>query len=196
MLIKTRLEELYGRGLSMMDIAERENLSNSGVKYLMDKYGIKRRSRSEATYLKRNPLGDPFVIKQRLSKKESLLKELGLGLYWGEGDKSPNNTQVRLGNTDPRLIKKFREFLTKIYGVKQKKFKYSLIIFNDSDKRIAIRFWENKLKIDGKRLGKVLEIPSRGKGTYRNKNKFGVFTLIVCNKKLKEHLLTEIDSIE
>ena len=101
MITKERLKRLYSRGFSMMEIAGKMGHSPSGIKYWMDKLNIPRRSRSEATYLKRNPNGDPFKIKNKLNKNEILLKGLGLGLYWGEGDKSPNNTSVRLSNTDP-----------------------------------------------------------------------------------------------
>ena len=191
MLVKTRLEKLYGKGLSMMDIAKRENLSNSGVAYLMNKYGIGRRSRSEATYIKRNPDGDPFKIKKNLSANDMFLKGLGIGLYWGEGDKS-RGTQVRVCNTDPRLIKKFRDFLIKIYRVKKEKIKYSLIVFNDGRETEAIKFWTKELKIRKRQLGKVTTILPRGKGTYKKKVISGVLTISVANKKLKDIIIKEI----
>lgn len=173
----------------MMEIAQAAGCSLSGVKYWMDKYNIPRRSRSEATYLKRNPNGDPFKIKNKFNKNEIFLNGLGLGLYWGEGDKSSNNTSVRVSNTDPSLIKKFKEFLVKIYRVKKEKFRYSLVIFNDSDKKEAMKFWTKHLKIKNSQLGKIINIPSQGKGTYKKKNQFGVLTITVTNKKLKEKIL-------
>lgn len=174
-----------------MDIAKRENLSNSGVAYLMNKYGIERRSRSEATYVKRNPRGDPFKVRKNLNARDLFLKGLGLGLYWGEGDKS-RSTQLRVSNTDPRLIRKFREILIKIYRVKKEKIRYSLIVFNDGSKTEAIKFWTKQLNIKKQQLGKVTEIPSRGKGTYKNKSMLGVLAISVANKKLKEIILREI----
>ena len=118
---KEKIVNLYRRGLSMQEIADKMGWSLHKVSYWMDKCNISRRSPSEATYLKRNPNGDPFKIKNKLNKNEILLKGLGLGLYWGEGDKSSNNTSVRVSNTDPSLIKKFKEFLVKIYGVQKRK---------------------------------------------------------------------------
>jgi len=195
MIAKEQLKRLYNKGLSMMEIAEMMRRSQSGIKYLMDKYNIPRRSWSEATYVKRNPNGDPFKIKNKLNKSEILLKGLGLGLYWGEGDKSPNNTSVRLGNTDPFLIKKFREFLRKIYGVKEEKIKYGLISFNDIKESKAVNFWKKHLSVERKQLGKVTIIPPQGKGTYKNKSKYGVLTIIFTNKKLKEQILNDIRNI-
>lgn len=179
----------------MMEIGSKVGYSLSGVKYLMDKYSIPRRSWSEATYIKRNPNGDPFKIKNKLNKSEVLLKGLGLGLYWGEGDKSIDNTQVRISNTDPQLIKKFKEFLMKICGVKKEKFKYSLIMFNDGDKREAIKFWGNQLGIKEYQLGKIVIIPPQGRGSYKKKSQFGVLTITVCNSKLRENILKQINQI-
>jgi len=178
-----------------MEIAEIMRRSQSGIKYLMDKYNIPRRSWSEATYVKRNPNGDPFVIKEKLSRNEFFLKGLGLGLYWGEGDKSSNNTSVRVSNTDPSLIKKFKEFLVKIYRVKKEKFRYSLVTFNNGDKKEAMKFWTKHLKIKNSQLGKIINIPPQGKGTYKKKNQFGVITMTVSNKKLKEKILEQIKQI-
>lgn len=195
MITKEQLERLYNKGLSMMEIAKRERCSHSSIRYWMGRHDIPRRSWSEATYVKRNPNGDPFRIKQRLNKSDILLRGLGLGLYWGEGDKSANNTQFRISNTDPFLIKKFREFLIKICGVRIEKIKYSLVIFNDGNKLKAINFWKKYLKIKKNQLGKVINIPSQGKGTYKEKNQFGVITITVSNKKLKEKILEQIKQI-
>lgn len=179
----------------MMEIAKKVDFSPSGIKYWMEKYNIPRRSWSEATYVKRNPNGDPFKIKNKLTRSEVSLKGLGLGLYWGEGDKSVNNTQVRISNTDPQLVKKFKEFLIKICGVKEEKFKYSLVMFNDGNKRQAIKFWEDQLGIKEYQLGKIVIIPPQGKGTYKKKSQFGVLTITVCNKKLREKILEQINQI-
>ena len=191
-LTKGKLRNLYNSGLSVKDISDKENLSYSSVKYWISKYQIPRRSWSDATYAKRNPDGDPFKVKKKLNKKEIELRGVGLGIYWGEGDKSSNNTSVRLCNTDPYLIKKFREFLRKIYRVKEKKFSYGLILFNDVNKSKAINFWKKQLDIERKQLGKITIIPPQGKGTYKKKSEFGVLAIIFTNKKLKEIVLNDI----
>jgi len=192
-LTKKKLEGLYNSGLSIKDISDRENLSYPLVRYWINKYKIPRRSLSDATYAKRNPDGDPFEIRKKLNRKDSELKNLGLGIYWGEGDKSPNNTSVRIGNTDPILLKKFREFLRKIYKVKEEKIKYGLILFNDAKESDAIGFWRNHLGIKRKQLGKITIIPPQGKGTYKRKSKNGVLNINFTNKKLKQIILSEIE---
>jgi len=194
-LSKEKLKILYNSGLSMKDISDKEHLSYPSVRYWINKYKIPRRTWSDATYVKRNPDGDPFKIKKRLNKKDIELKNLGLGLYWGEGDKSPNNTSVRLGNTDPFLLKKFREFLRTIYNVKEKKIKYGLILFNDVKETTALNFWKKYLGIKRKQLGKITIIPPQGKGTYKRKSKCGVLIVIFSKKKLKEQILNDIKNL-
>jgi len=193
--VKKEIARLYQKGLSMKEISDKMGWSLHQVIHCLDKCNIPRRSPSEATYLKWNPNGDPFKIKQNLTNDEILLKGLGLGLYWGEGDKSSNNTSVRVSNTDPSLIKKFKKFLVKIYGVKKEKFGYSLVIFNDSDKKEAMKFWTKHLKIKNSQLGKIISIPPQGKGTYKKKNQFGVLTITVTNKKLKEKILETLKEV-
>ena len=176
----------------MQEISDKLDWKHGKVVYWMRKFNIPRRSRSEATYVKLNPNGDPFKIKNKLNKEEIELRGIGLGIYWGEGDKSPNNTSVRIGNTDPFLIKKFREFLRKIYQAKEEKFSYGLILFNDIKESKAVNFWRKHLGIKRKQLGKITIIPPQGKGTYKKKSKYGVLTIGFTNKKLKEQILGEI----
>lgn len=188
-----KLKNLYTKKhLSAFEIARIFNCSENKINYWLRNYNIQKRNISDAIYLKHNPNGDPFKIKNKLNKKEIELKGIGLGIYWGEGDKSPNNTSVRLGNTDPFLIKKFREFLRKIYGVKEEKIKYGLISFNDIKESDAVNFWKKHLGVERKQLGKITIIPPQGKGTYKNKSKHGVLAIIFTNKKLKEQILNDI----
>lgn len=188
-----KLKNLYTKKhLSAFEIARIFNCSENKINYWLRNYNIQKRNISDAIYLKHNPNGDPFKVKNRFNKKELELKGLGLGIYWGEGDKSSNNTSVRLSNTDPFLIKKFREFLRKIYQVKEEKFSYGLILFNDIKKSKAVNFWKKHLGIKRKQLGKITIIPPQGKGTYKKKSKYGVLVIIFTNKKLKEQILGEI----
>ena len=190
-----RLKYLYiNKRLSASEISKIFNCSENKINFWLNYYKIKKRNISEAIYVKRNPDGDPFHIKRRFNKRELELNGLGLGIYWGEGDKNPNNTSVRLSNSDPFLVAKFREFLRKIYGVKEEKIRYGLILFNDIKESEAIKFWENNLGIKREQLGKIAIIPPQGKGTYKKKSKYGVFLMSFSNKKLKEIILKDIQN--
>lgn len=187
MMQKTQLVKLYNSGLSVQDISQKLGVPYTKVRYWFEKYDIHRRSRSAATYAKRNPNGDPFKIKRRLTRREIELKGFGLGLYWGEGTKSDNRS-VRLGNSEPRLIKKFIEFLVVICGVEPEKLKFSLQTFNDIDPQEAERFWVKELGVKSSQFSKTTVSTVRGEGTYRNKSEHGVLTVYVHNKKLRDAL--------
>ena len=191
---KKHLEKLYNNGRSMAEIARELNCSIHKVVYWMEKYGIKRRSLSEATYLKANPNGDPFKIKNNINAKEMFLYGLGIGIYWGEGDKRSKNA-LRVANTDPYVIKTFTKFLLNICGLEKRKLLYNLISFNDSNPEEARIFWAKELETSPEKFGKIVQIPSQGKGTYKKKSKYGVCIVIVCNMKLKAWIMKEIQAI-
>jgi len=180
---------------SSFEIANLLNCSENKVNYWLKKYGIQKRSISEAVYIKNNPKGDPFKIKIKLSKEQTMLKGLGLGLYWGEGSKR-NKTSVRLSNTDSGLINNFINFLVRIYGVKKKDINFNLLIFSDISPIDAKNFWVKELKIKPEQIrGKITIIKSGSIGTYRQKAKYGVLTLMYHNRKLRDIICNMIQEL-
>jgi hypothetical protein len=183
------LEYYFKEGKSVPEIAKIFRKSETGINYWMKKYGIKKRSVSEAIYLKNNPGGDPFNVKIPNSLNLAELKGLGIGLYWGEGNKK-NKNSIRISNTDPMLIKKFIEFLVKILGVDKSKIKFSLQIFSDINPNQAKRYWLENLKGRSDQFYKKITVTQSGKiGNYREKNKYGVLTLYYHNTKLRNILI-------
>jgi hypothetical protein len=163
--------------------------SETGINYWMSKYGIKKRTISEAIYLKNNPKGDPFKIKYPNNLYLAELKGMGLGLYWGEGNKK-NKNSVKLANTDPLLIKKFIEFLVKILGINKKDLKFSLQVFSDVSPSVAKNYWVKYLKIKRSQFCRKITVTLSGKvGTYKKKNKYGVMTVYFHNTKLRNVLI-------
>lgn len=180
----------------MKDIAGILGCSLNKVKYWMNWHGIKIRSISEAIYLKNHPDGDPFRFIKPRNRNDFKLLGLGLGLYWGEGHKK-NKVSVRLGNTDPILIRNFMEFLVKICGVDKNDITFHLMIFNDIDPDVAKKFWIQKLKIMSEQIrGKITILKSKKSGTYRQKAKYGVIILQYHNKKLRDIINNLIDNLK
>ena len=122
-----QIRRLYGQGKSSKEVGDILGWSWRQVISCMQRHGIPRRSRSEATYLKANPAGDPFHIKARLSVDEERLKALGLGLFWGEGFRR-NPISVRLYNSDSELLRVFVNFLRIICGVQPDKLRAHIIL--------------------------------------------------------------------
>ena len=66
----------------MFDVAKVFAVTPATVIYWMKKYNLGRRSSSESAYVKQNPDGDPFKIKDKLTDKDRELLLSGLMLYW------------------------------------------------------------------------------------------------------------------
>jgi len=194
-LTKNKLEILYlDKKLSSNEIANELNISERRINYWIKKYNIPKRSISEAIYLKYNPNGDPFEFNKPKNLNDAFLFGLGVGLYWGEGTKS-NKHSVRLGNTDPDLIKKFIEFMEKIYNADRKKFQFGLQVFSDMNPQSALNFWAKELNVNHKKFYKVIVTPARSLGTYKNKTKHGVLTINFNNKKLRDAICKDVEKL-
>lgn len=186
---------LYSTGSSMNKIAAQLNCSVHKVVYWMNKYSIPRRTMSEAIYLFSNPDGDPFNIKRDLNSEEIKLYGIGLGIYWGEGEKNSIH-HVRVANTDPFLLRTFISFLINVCRVKVEKIRYSIVCFNDTKPEEAKIFWAKELNISHESFGKIVQIPPQGKGTYRKKSLHGVCTVNVSNTKLKKWIRDELENFK
>jgi hypothetical protein len=173
---------------SMQEIAIALGCSVNRVVYWMNKFEIPRRTISDAIYQKNNPNGDPFKIKTPLTKADSKLMGMGIGLYWGEGNKA-NKHSVRLGNTDPDLIKTFMRFLIELFGVQKDDLRFGLQIFTDIDPEIALHYWTEQLGVEGSQFGKITVTISGSIGTYRKKSLYGVVTVMYHNKKLRDTIV-------
>lgn len=175
----------------MAQVADALGCSIHKVEYWLKKYGIDRRSRSDAGYLRKNPLGDPFNLKTIDTKDDAYLYGIGIGLYWGEGTKA-NQYSVRLGNSDPCLIATFIEFLVRLFGVKRADLRFGLQIFTDINQEEALRYWSKTLKVQASQFYKPHVTKSIRKGTYAHKSRFGVVTVYYNNKKLRDIIVNAL----
>ncbi len=125
---------------------------------------------------------------------EAILFGMGLGLYWGEGLKrGPGG--VRLSNTDARLIKKFIEFMEKVFIIKRSKLRFGLQIFDDIDPEKALSYWTRELGVRRNQFYKIIVSEIRGKGTYKYKSEYGVAMVYFNNVRLKKLICSMIENI-
>lgn len=194
MISKSVLIDLYTKQkLSVSGIATSLECSQSKVNYWLATHKIPKRSISDALYQKWNPSGDPFLIHKPGSIREAVSYGIGIGLYWGEGTKS-NKGSIRLGNTDPRMIKKFIDFLVTFYGIDRKRLRFGLQIFGDMDEKRAVHFWTRTLNVPRSQFHeKIIVTPHRGIGNYRKKTQYGVVTVYFNNRKLRDIICGAID---
>ena len=169
MIGEKTLRYLYEeKKMSMSEISAKIKKNQRQVDYWIKRHNIKTRSISDAIYQKHNKKGDPFLIPKFVKNKDlcrskEFLYGLGLGLYWGEGTKRSKDS-VRLGNSDPRLIKMFITFLVKTFKIRREKMKFGLQLFSDMDIEEAISYWKKFLKIPDGQLYKPLITPLRQTG--------------------------------
>lgn len=181
-IAKETLEHMYVQEKrSMQEIADALGCSVNKIVYWMDKYEITRRDWSEATYQKRNPLGDPFQIREPVSEEERDLMMLAIGLYIGEGTKKADS--VRFTNSNPQVICAFLRFLEQICGVEKSKVRAWLNVYDDVNLEAALDFWLEATGLEQEQFSKPFVQKSRG-GSYTHKSKYGTLTIIVGNRKL------------
>lgn len=161
----------------------------------MKKTAIPRRGRSDALYAKYNPTGDPFFIPDTCAFDNPLLYGMGLGIYWGEGNKASKHV-VSVSNTDPNILDTFKRFLLEICHVKPEKIKMHIVCFNDSDCTEVATYWSNIFGMKKTDFGKIVVIPTQGKGTYLRKSRYGVCSINVYNMKLKQWILHAINDFD
>ncbi len=167
---------------SMQDIARQLGCSQTKIAYWMTKFGVPKRDWSEATYIQRNPDGDPFSIKLPETPEEWRLFGVGLGLHMGEGAKT--GWAVSLVNNNPGIHRTFIRFLEHICGVDRKDLRADLIIFRDCDIEGSLTWWSQQLDLDASQFSRPHIRESRG-GTYSRKSQYGTLTVRFDNVKLK-----------
>ncbi|OGZ54055.1 MAG: hypothetical protein A3B25_00060 [Candidatus Ryanbacteria bacterium RIFCSPLOWO2_01_FULL_48_26] len=169
---------------SSAEIAKILGCSEHKVNYWLEKHIIPKRSISEAVYVRKNPLGDPFSFIQPKNLAEAKLFGLGVGLYWGEGNKANKNI-VKLGNSDPGLIKSFIKFLKKFFNIDTRSLKFHLHLFSDINPEQATLYWMNEIGAQRSQFYKPTITKTGKLGTYRKKSVHGVLTLYFANTKLR-----------
>jgi len=181
---------------SVREIAKLLHCSENKINYWLAKFGIPKRSIADAAYLKWNPNGDPFSPASIKNSQDAFLYGLGLGLYWGEGNKS-NRVSVRIGSTDPMLIKSFLGFLRTVYKIDTQRVRFGLQIFSEMSPKKALTFWCKHLNVSpGQFYKKLVVTPTRAQETYRKKIQHGVVTLYFNNKKLRDTICRTIQNID
>jgi len=190
------LKDLYlKQKFSAAFIARKFKCSQTKVNYWLQRFGIQKRSISDAIYISHNGAGDPFKVSNFKLSEKSFLLGLGVGLYWGEGNKA-NRVSIKLGNTDPDLILCFIRFLKMIYGIRADRLKFGLQIFSDINPLYALEYWKEKLDVKKEQFQKPIVSKVRGEGTYKNKSQYGVLTVYFNNKKLRDVLMKEIEKLK
>lgn len=112
-----------------------------------------------------------------------------LAAYWGEGDKVTKG-QVRITNTDPKMLSMFYVFLTSICHVQEDRIHGSVFVYPDLDPQKCILFWQQETGV--KHFHKAINLPSRHKS---RRLPYGVCTIVVSSTYLKRKMTLWIDQL-
>lgn len=184
---KATLQRLYlDEKLSARQIADRLGESEAKIVYWIDKYGIPKRSISEAIYNRINGAVDPFDLKTDLNLDEEKLKTAGLMIWVTEGSLK-NHDQIRATNSDPALIKIFVDFLLRVCRVKPEKIALRVVYYPNMVLTLdqVIHFWA---KTTGLAANQVKPEIYQREHNYSAPSKYGTATVMVGNKKLRAEL--------
>jgi len=128
---------------------------------------------------------------QEFSKlKDDPLFLAGIMLYWGEGEKQQKSSQVRLGNSEPGMIKIFYLFLTRTLHIAPEKISSWLLLYPDLIESVQKNFWSNTTGLPLDNFKKSIYIPGRHP---TKRLSYGVCTVVVSSRALKERVLTWLE---
>ena len=110
----------------------------------------------------------------------------GLMLYWGEGDKSQKNVQVKLTNSDPEMIRIFHRFLTETLKIPREKVSVWLLLYPDLVDSVQKNFWSHATGIPISQFKKSIYIVGRHS---KRRLSYGVCNVFINSRAFKERIL-------
>lgn len=118
--------------------------------------------------------------------KDDPLFLAGIMLYWGEGEKMPKSSRVRLANSELEMIRIFYLFLTRTLKISPDKINAWLLLYPDLIDSVQKNFWSKATGLSLEQFKKSIYI----KGRHPKKRlSFGVCTIVVNSRALKERML-------
>jgi len=172
------------------------DFSEAIKKSLNEQSIIKGTERLRSLHKTRGALLDAYYEQAREEAAAELKKNINdplfvsaIAAYWGEGDKAKNG-QVRLANTDPKMIKLFSDFLTTFCSVPEHKLRGALYIYPNLDEETCKKFWKKETGLT--HFHKTMVLPNRHK---TKRLPYGTCTILVSNTYLKKKMLFWIDQL-
>jgi len=117
-------------------------------------------------------------------------KELGLMLYWGEGDKA-RKSFVALTNTDPKVLIYFINWFRRYFNIDESRLRGRLYIWEDLDEEKAKRFWSQILHIPISQFTKSYISQSKSK-VRKRRHVYGVCRISYCSAEIFREIMKGI----
>lgn len=114
----------------------------------------------------------------------------GIMLYWGEGEKTPKRSRVKLTNSDPMMIRLFYLFLKDCIRIPKEKICAWLLLYPDLKDEMQKNFWNKATGIPLSQFKNSIYI----KGRHPTKRlSYGVCNIYVSSREFKEKIMTWLD---
>jgi hypothetical protein len=124
------------------------------------------------------------------ARQGDLLHQAGSMLYWAEGAKA--RCTIEFTNSDARMVRLFRVFLTDSLGIDVKAILFSLNVYTNNGLSISEieRYWLDFLALPQSSVRKhtLNRLPTSSSGRSRRKLVYGVCTLRVHNTWMLQHI--------
>lgn len=139
----------------------------------------------ERWHLKHEEYKDAAVREFQNLKNDPLFLA-GIMLYWGKGDRVLQNSFVRLGNSDPEMIKIFYLFLIKTLKISPDRISAWLLLYPDLIDSVQKNIWSKATGLGLRQFKKSIYIQGRHP---TKRMSFGVCTIVIHSRALKERIL-------
>ncbi len=179
-----RLQKLYYQDLlPMREVAVSLGVSIDAVVYCMRKHKLRRRTLEEDSVMRFSKKPLSFVLKKKCTKREELLKVIGVTLYWGEGYKTEKSGGIDLANSDVFVITQFLSFLREVCGIDETRLRVLLYCHANQNQKKLIDFWSKKTTIPKKQFTKPY-VRKDGKYDSIRTMPYGLVHIRYADKKL------------
>lgn len=202
--LKEKARELRRKGLSYRDITKKLNVSKSSVSLWCRDIEL---SDIQIETLKNNKIKASMnLIKSNFDRSEynnSLrdrsrklgkdivadisdrdLMMIGLGLYWGEGNKRRND--LGFSNSDPKMLRFIIKWF-KLFDIEKDMLKVKICIPESIQVEDAETYWVNQLEIERDQLYKtIISRSPSSKLKIKREGYMGVVQLIPISKRMNE----------
>lgn len=119
----------------------------------------------------------------KLTKRD--LWMLGIGLYWGEGTKLQEASEI--SNSDPAIVKMTIKWFQDICNVPTKNFNVAVHAYPDNNIKNTIKYWQRVTGISRTQFGKTqIDTRTNKSGKKRRKLPYGTLRVNVQAKGQKE----------
>ena len=210
---KSQVILLRKKGLSYSQIQDRMNIPKSTLSDWLSSHEWSRKikNRLQETHRKKSKIHIERLNTKRTKALESAYQKAiieanseylnykynplfiaGLMLYWGEGDKSQKSSHVRLGNTDPVLLRVFLKFMYDVCGVEKNKIWASVHIYTNLEEKECVDYWSTILGVPVQHFHKSQVLQGRHK---TKRLPYGTCTIGTSSTYLKKKALFWIETL-